>query len=100
MIQLDKLEIGKRAIVEGIDLDIEIKKRFSNMGLSRGVILRVCRRTFGSDSLHVKLECSACIALSKSEAKYIKVTPITNHRAKEHPRFGIGKFCCQRDKKL
>ena len=97
MIQLDKLEIGKRAIVESIDLDIEVKRRFSNMGLSAGIILRVCRKTLGSDSLHVKLECAACIALSKSEAKHIKVTPIGSNKKREQLRFGTGKFCCQRD---
>jgi len=101
MVQLDKLEKGKRAIIESVDLDIETKRRFSNMGLSPGVILRVCRRTFGSDSLHVKLECAACIALSKSEAKHIKVTPIGGkgrglgfcHRGKFKPE----EYCCQRD---
>ena len=76
MISLDKLEKGTRAIVESVDLEKEMKRRFSNMGLSRGVILRVCRKTFGSDSLHVKLDCAACIALSKKEASDIKVTPI------------------------
>jgi len=76
MIGLDKLEKGIRAIVESVDLEKETKRHFSNMGLSRGVILKVCRKTFGSDSLHVKLDCAACIALSKKEASDIKVTPI------------------------
>jgi Fe2+ transport system protein FeoA len=78
MISLDKLEKSRKAIVESVDLDTDTKRRFSNMGLSRGVILRVCRKTFGSDSLHVKLDCAACIALSKKEASAIKVTPIGN----------------------
>jgi len=100
-LKLSKLEKGQRAIVESVDLEDGLKKRFSSMGLSRGVILRVCRRTFGSDSLHVKLECAACIALSKSEAEHIEVTPIGGkgrglgfcHRRKFKPE----EYCCQRD---
>jgi len=76
MIGLDKLEKGKRAIVESVDLEKEIKRRFSNMGLSCGVILKVCRRTIRGDSLHVKLDCASCVALSKKEASAIVVTPI------------------------
>ncbi|MFK5882697.1 MAG: FeoA family protein [Sulfurospirillum sp.] len=101
MVQLDKLEKGKRAMIESVDLDIETKRRFSNMGLSPGVILRVCRRTFGSDSLHVKLECAACIALSKSEAKHIKVTPIGGKGGLGYCYRGGGykpkDYCCERE---
>ena len=96
--KLSELEKGTRAIVESVDLDIDLKKRFSSMGLSPGVILRVCRRTFGNDSLNVKIECSACLALSKAEASHIEVTPIGKG-------FGFGhawqheqnKFCCDKE---
>ncbi|NOX16612.1 MAG: ferrous iron transport protein A [Epsilonproteobacteria bacterium] len=74
--KLSELKKGTRAIVESVNLEDDLKKRFSAMGLSPGIILRVCRRTFGSDSLHVKVECSSCLALSKTEASQIKVTPI------------------------
>ena len=100
MTQLDKLEKGKRAIIESVDLDKDTKRRFSNMGLSPGVILRVCRRTFGSDSLHVKLECAACIALSKNEAKHINVTPIGGKGGLGYCYRGGLKdkdFCCERE---
>jgi Fe2+ transport system protein FeoA len=100
-LKLSRLEKGRRAIVEKVDLEEDIKKRFSSMGLSRGVTLRVCRRTFGSDSLHVKLECAACIALSKSEAEHIEVTPLGG----KGKGFGFcrrgglqeQKYCCQRE---
>ena len=74
--KLSELEKGQRAIVDSVNLKKDLKKRFSSMGLSRGIILRVCRKTFGNDSLHVKLDCSSCIALSKTEANDIDVTPI------------------------
>ena len=99
-LKLSKLEKGRRAIIESVDLEDDLKKRFSSMGLSRGVVLRVCRRTFGSDSLHVKLECAACIALSKSEAQHIEVTPIGKGGGRGYCRRGRfeGKeYCCQRD---
>ncbi len=95
MIGLDKLEKGTRAIVESVDLEKETKRRFSNMGLSRGVILKVCRKTFGSDSLHVKLDCAACIALSKKEASDIKVTPIGEARGFSQAKGQVEtKNCC------
>ena len=102
MTQLDKLEKGKRAIIESVDLDKDTKRRFSNMGISPGVILRVCRRTFGSDSLHVKLECAACVALSKNEAKHINVTPIGGKGGLglgycRRGGFKAKDFCCERE---
>ncbi len=94
--KLSELEKGQRAIVESVDLEDDIKKRFSSMGLSRGIILRVCRRTFGSDSLHVKLDCSSCIALSKKEAKHIEVTPIGGGFGFCHRKGGgYKKDCCE-----
>ena len=96
--KLSELEKGTRAIVESVDLDIDLKKRFSSMGLSPGVILRVCRRTFGSDSLHVKIECSACLALSKVEASHIEVTPLGKGLGRGNAwRHGRDKFCCDRE---
>jgi len=94
--KLSKLKKGTRAIVESVDLNADLKKRFSSMGLSPGIILRVCRRTFGSDSLNVKIECSSCLALSKAEASHIKVTPIAKGldfgHAWQHEQ---NKFCCE-----
>lgn len=96
--KLSELEKGRRAIVESVDLDADLKKRFSSMGLSPGIILRVCRRTFGSDSLHVKIECSACLALSKAEASHIEVTPIGKGLGLGHAwQHGQDKFCCDRE---
>ncbi len=74
--KLSELKKGQRAIVDSVDLEKDLKKRFSTLGLSRGIILKVCRKTFGKDSLHVKLDCAACIALSNSEASLIEVSPI------------------------
>jgi len=96
--KLSKLKKGTRAIVESVDLDADLKKRFSSMGLSPGIILRVCRRTFGSDSLHVKIECSTCLALSKAEASHIEVTPLGKGLGLGHAwRHGKDKFCCDRE---
>ncbi len=93
--KLSKLEKGQRGIVESVDLNDGLKKRFSSMGLSRGIILRVCRRTFGSDSLHVKLDCSSCIALSKTEADHIEVTPIGGGFGFCHRRGAYKEDCCE-----
>ncbi len=95
--KLSELQKGQKAIIESVDLPPDIKRRLSNMGVSRGVILRVCRKTLGSDSLHVKLDCSFCLALSKEEAKHIEVTPLGKGGGEFCPnkkRKGFGKFFC------
>ncbi len=96
--KLSELEKGQRAMIESVNLDADLKKRFSSMGLSPGIILRVCRRTFGNDSLHVKIECAACLALSKAEASHIEVTPIGKGLGFGHGwQHGQEKFCCDRE---
>ncbi len=95
--KLNELDKGRRAMVESVNLENDLKKRFSAMGLSPGIILRVCRRTFGSDSLHVKIECSSCLALSKAEASHIEVTPIGKGKGFGHAwQRGQDKYCCDR----
>ncbi len=73
--KLSELEKGQRAIVDKVNLKEDLKERFSSMGLSVGTPIRVCRKTIGNDSLHVKLDCTSCLALSREEAKFIEVTP-------------------------
>jgi len=96
--KLSELEKGTRAIVESVNLENDLKKRFSTMGLSSGIILRVCRKTFGKDSLHVKIDCSSCLALSKTEASHIKVTPLGKGQGFGHVwQRGQGEYCCDTD---
>ncbi len=94
--KLSELERGQKAIIESVDLENETKRRLSNMGISRGVVLRVCGKTFGN-SMSVKLDCSYCMAISKDEAKHIEVTPLGKEGGEFCPRKkrkGFGNFFC------
>jgi Fe2+ transport system protein FeoA len=82
-LKLIELHKGQKAIIDSVDLPDSTKRRLSNMGVSRGVILRVCSKSFGN-SIMIKLDCSYCMAISKEEAQHIEVTPLGK---------GGGKFC-------
>jgi len=97
--KLSELEKGRKAIINHLDLDDDLKKRFSSMGLNSGTVLKVCRKTFGCDSLHVKIEHSSCLALSKQEASRIEVTHMLKNsfEMNEKCKFEDNDKCCKID---
>ncbi len=74
--KLSELEKGQKAIINKISLQQEIKERLMSMGICIGATIKVCRKTLNQDSLHVTLDCAACLALSRDEAVFIEVTPV------------------------
>jgi len=98
--KLKDLEKGQRAIINKIDLPEELKDRFISLGLNRGTIIKVCRKTLNGDSLNIKLDCAACIALSKEEAAHIKVSRVegdSNFCNRNRNRSENDTLCCEED---
>ncbi|MDX1808903.1 MAG: FeoA family protein [Sulfurospirillaceae bacterium] len=95
--KLSELEKGKRAIINQINLKKDVRERFISMGLCIGATIKVCRKTIKQDSLHVTLDCSACLALSRDEADFIDVTPLKDEGFGFKRRLGLNKKdeCCK-----
>jgi Fe2+ transport system protein FeoA len=98
--KLNDIEKGQRAIINKIDLPEKLKDRFVSLGLNRGSIIKVCRKTLNGDNLNIKLDCATCIVLSKEEAEHIKVSRVEgdfNFCNRNRNRNENDALCCDED---
>ncbi len=74
VLRLDELSDGESAEIIGYDDETppNLKIRFVSMGLTRGVVVEMIRRSILGDPIEFKVR-GYFVSLRKSEAHYIKV---------------------------
>lgn len=71
---LDELEIGKTAVVTGIDGDGPLIQRLMALGLLEGEKVVILRRALGGDPLEIETM-GYSLSLRRTEAAQVNVSP-------------------------
>ncbi|MEA3512867.1 MAG: FeoA family protein [Campylobacterota bacterium] len=71
--KLSELEINKMAVIENINCDSELRRRFYSFGIIKGATIFIENISFAKNTMEINVE-DTSIGLRVEEANFIEVT--------------------------